>query len=91
MFLDIFTDMLFQFLLAKTSSEILAFLGTLAIFLAVGVSCYGLHKLCSIFTERITSSYQSFKNENSDDNIFSGVYNDPTIGLKDKILFSSIY
>ncbi|WP_264330849.1 hypothetical protein [Wolbachia endosymbiont (group B) of Erebia ligea] len=89
--LDIFTDMLFQFLLAKTSSEILAFLGTLAIFLAVGVSCYGLHKLCSIFTERITSSYQSFKNENSNDNIFSEVYNDPTIGLKDKILFFSIY
>ncbi|CCE77787.1 MULTISPECIES: hypothetical protein [Wolbachia] len=89
--LDIFTDMLFQFLLAKTSSEILAFLGTLAIFLAVGVSCYGLHKLCSIFTERITRSYQSFKNENSNDNIFSEVYNDPTIGLKDKILFFSIY
>ncbi|MFT4313624.1 MAG: hypothetical protein AB3P11_00615 [Wolbachia pipientis] len=89
--LDIFTDMLFQFLLAQTSSEVLAFFGTLAIFLAVGVSCYGLHKLCSIFTEKITSSYQSFKNENSGDNIFSEVYNDPTIGLKDKILFFSIY
>lgn len=89
--LEILLGVLFEFLLAKTSSEILAFLGTLAIFLAVGVSCYGLHKLCSIFTERITSSYQSFKNENSDDNIFSEVYNDPTIGLKDKILFFSIY
>lgn len=89
--LEIFFGVLFEFLLAKTSSEVLAFFGTLAIFLAVGVSCYGLHKLCSIFTERITSSYQSFKNENSGDNIFSEVYNDPTIGLKDKILFFSIY
>ncbi|WP_353287087.1 hypothetical protein [Wolbachia endosymbiont (group B) of Gerris lacustris] len=89
--LEIFFGVLFEFLLAKTSSEVLAFFGTLAIFLAVGVSCYGLHKLCSIFTEKITSSYQSFKNENSDDNIFSEVYNDPTIGLKDKILFFSIY
>ncbi|MGL9757996.1 MAG: hypothetical protein ACR5LA_03940 [Wolbachia sp.] len=89
--LEILFDVLFEFLLAKTSSEVLAFFGTFAIFLAVGVSCYGLHKLCSIFTEKITSSYQSFKNENSDDNIFSEVYNDPTIGLKDKILFFSIY
>ncbi len=89
--LEILFGVLFEFLLAKTSSEVLAFFGTLAIFLAVGVSCYGLHKLCSIFTERITSSYQSFKNENDDDNIFSEVYNDPTVGLKDKILFFSIY
>ncbi|MFP3022998.1 MAG: hypothetical protein ACEY3K_08850 [Wolbachia sp.] len=89
--LEILFGVLFEFLLAKTSSEVLAFFGTLTIFLAVGVSCYGLHKLCSIFTERITSSYQSFKNENNDDNIFSEVYNDPTVGLKDKILFFSIY
>ncbi|WP_353269776.1 hypothetical protein [Wolbachia endosymbiont (group A) of Myopa testacea] len=89
--LEIFIDVLHAFLLAKTSSEVLAFFGTLAIFLAIGVSCYGLHKLCSIFTEKITSSYQSFKNENSGDGIFSEVYNDPTIGLKDKILFFSIY
>ncbi|WP_375603771.1 hypothetical protein NOX90_04900 [Wolbachia endosymbiont of Anurida maritima] len=75
----------------KTCSEALAVFGTLAIFLAACVACYGLHKLCSIFTEKITSSYQSFKNENSDDDIFSEVYNDPTIGLKDKILFFSIY
>ncbi|MGL9779552.1 MAG: hypothetical protein ACR5K5_04880 [Wolbachia sp.] len=89
--LEIFIDVLHAFLLAKTSSEVLASFGTLAIFLAIGVSCYGLHKLCSIFTEKITSSYQSFKNENSGDSIFSEVYNDPTIGLKDKILFFSIY
>ncbi|WP_245970166.1 hypothetical protein [Wolbachia endosymbiont of Bemisia tabaci] len=82
---------LYAFLLAKTSSEVLAVFGTLAVLLATCVLCYGLHKLCSIFTEKITSSYQSFKNENSDDNIFSEVYNDPTIGLKDKILFFSIY
>ncbi|WP_375316431.1 hypothetical protein [Wolbachia endosymbiont (group A) of Colletes cunicularius] len=89
--LEIFIDALYAFLLAKTSSEVLAVFRTLAIFLAIGVSCYGLHKLCSIFTEKITSSYQSFKNENSGDGIFSEVYNDPTIGLKDKILFFSIY
>ncbi|MFP3031660.1 MAG: hypothetical protein ACEY3M_11170, partial [Wolbachia sp.] len=89
--LDIFINALYAFLLAKTSSEVLAAFGTLAISLAACVACYGIHKLCSIFTEKITSSYQSFKNENSDDSIFSEVYNDPTIGLKDKILFFSIY
>ncbi|MFP3025388.1 MAG: hypothetical protein ACEY3L_03735 [Wolbachia sp.] len=89
--LEIFIDALYAFLLAKTSSEVLAAFGTLAVLLATCVLCYGLHKLCSVFTEKITSSYQSFKNENSDDNIFSEVYNDPTIGLKDKILFFSIY
>ncbi|WP_353276048.1 hypothetical protein [Wolbachia endosymbiont (group A) of Pipizella viduata] len=89
--LEIFINALYAFLLAKTSSEALALFGTLAIFLAACVACYGIHKLCSIFTEKITSSYQSFKNENSGDSIFSEVYNDPTIGLKDKILFFSIY
>ncbi|WP_353283183.1 hypothetical protein [Wolbachia endosymbiont (group A) of Pogonocherus hispidulus] len=89
--LDIFINALYAFLLAKTSSEVLAAFGTIAIFLAACVACYGIHKLCSIFTEKITGSYQSFKNENSDDSIFSEVYNDPTIGLKDKILFFSIY
>ncbi len=89
--LDIFINALYAFLLAKTSSEVLALFGTLAVLLATCVLCYRLNKLCSIFTEKITSSYQSFKNENSDDSIFSEVYNDPTIGLKDKILFFSIY
>lgn len=77
--LEIFIDALYTFLLAKTSSEVLAVFGTLAVLLATCVLCYGLHKLCSVFTEKITSSYQSFKNENSDDSIFSEVYNDPTI------------
>lgn len=89
--LEIFIGAFYAFLLAKTSSEVLAVFGALAVLLATCVLCYGLHKLCSIFAEKITSSYQSFKNENSDDNIFSEVYNDPTIGLKDKILFFSIY
>ncbi|GFR07172.1 uncharacterized protein TNCT_13451 [Trichonephila clavata] len=43
-----------------------------------------------IFSTKIISSYQSFKNENADGNIFSEVYNDPTIRLKDKALFFSI-
>lgn len=89
--LKIFINALYASLLAKTSSEVLAAFGTLAISLAACVACYGIHKLCSIFTEKITSNYQSFKNKNSDDSIFSEVYNDPTIGLKDKILFFSIY
>ncbi|WP_265035067.1 MULTISPECIES: hypothetical protein [unclassified Wolbachia] len=89
--LKIFINALYAFLLAKTSSEVLAAFGTLAISLAACVACYGIHRLCSIFTEKITSNYQSFKNKNSDDSIFSEVYNDPTIGLKDKILFFSIY
>ncbi|MGL9717336.1 MAG: hypothetical protein ACR5K9_01295 [Wolbachia sp.] len=88
---EVFISALYAFLLAKTSSEVSANLGILAIVLAACVACYGIHKLCSIFTEKITSSYQSFKNENSGDNIFSEVYNDPTVGLKDKILFFSIY
>ncbi|MFP3035615.1 MAG: hypothetical protein ACEY3A_01000 [Wolbachia sp.] len=88
---DVFINALHAFLLAKTSSEVLAGFGIFPILLATYVACYGIHKLCSIFTEKITSSYQSFKNENSGDNIFSEVYNDPTIGLKDKILFFSIY
>jgi hypothetical protein len=57
-------------LLAKTSSEVLAGFGTFAILFAAFVACYGIHKLCSIFTEKITSSYQSFKNENSGNGIF---------------------
>lgn len=80
--LEIFFDALYAFLLAKTSSEVLAVSGTLAVLLATCVLCYGLHKLCSIFTEKITSSYQSFKNESSGDGIFSEVYNDPTIKIR---------
>lgn len=68
--LEIFISVLHAFLLAKTSSEVLDVFGTLAVLLSTCVLCYGLHKLCSIFTEKITSSYQSFKNENSGDGIF---------------------
>lgn len=52
---------------------------------------YGIYQLCSIFTEKIISSHQSFKDKNGGNNVFSEVYNDPTIGLKDKILFFSIH
>ncbi|APR97935.1 hypothetical protein [Wolbachia endosymbiont of Folsomia candida] len=89
--LDLFLDTLHAFFLAKTSSEVLTFFASLAVLLSVCVACYQIHKICSFFTEKIASGYQSFKNENSDDNIFSEVYNDPTIGIKDKILFFSIY
>ncbi|MDN5247907.1 MAG: hypothetical protein QWI36_02085 [Wolbachia endosymbiont of Tyrophagus putrescentiae] len=89
--LDKSLNMLYALFLAKTSSEVLAFFGLIAALFAVGCICYFTHKVCATFTEKITNNYQSFRNENSDDNIFSEVCNDPTISPKDKILFFSIY
>lgn len=89
--LGLLIDKLDAFFLAKTSSEVLAFLGTCAVLIAAVFLAYVVSSVCTSFTEKIMNSYQSFKNENSDANIFSEVYNDPTIGLKDKILFFSIY
>lgn len=89
--LDEFISILFEFLLAKTSSVVLASSGSFAAGLAIFVAFYAVHKICSVFTKKITSSYQSFKNEHNNDHIFSEVYNDPTVGLKDKVLFFSIY
>ncbi|MFT4327492.1 MAG: hypothetical protein AB3P07_02575 [Wolbachia pipientis] len=51
----------------------------------------GIYVLCSILTEKITSSYQSFKAENGNYDILSEVYHDPTISVKDKILLFSIH
>lgn len=89
--LDLLINKLDAFFLAKTSSKILAFLGTFAVLVAAIFLAYGISSVCTSFTEKIMSSYLSFKNENSNANVFSEVYNDPTIGLKDKILFFSIY
>lgn len=89
--LDLLIDKLAAFFLAKTSSEILAFFGTLAVLIAAAFLAYGVSTICTSFTEKIMNSYLSFKNENSNANIFSEVYNDPTIGLKDKILFFFIH
>ncbi len=52
---------------------------------------FGIYILCSIFTEKVTSSYRSFKNENGDYDAFSEVYHDPTISVRDKILLFSIH
>ncbi len=68
--------------LAKTSNEVL---------IALCIVCIVCCVIPLIFSTKIISSYQSFKRENADSNIFSEVYNDPTIRLKDKILFFSIY
>lgn len=81
-------DMLYIFFLTKTSSEILAPLCLIAVLFAGAATCYFIHKACAIFTEKIMNNYQAFKDENSD---FSEIYNDPTISLKDKILFFAIY
>ncbi|MDD9331841.1 MAG: hypothetical protein PV340_04400 [Wolbachia sp.] len=85
--LDLFLDALHAFFLAKTSNEVLTFFVSLVVLLAVCVVCYKVHQVCSIFTDKIASGYKSFTNENSSDNIFSEVYNGPTISLKDKALF----
>lgn len=86
--LDVIVDMLYEYLLAKTSSEALAFFGLLAVLLAALPVGLGIHILCSALTDRITSNYESFKNNNN--NSFSEVYNDPTVRIKDKILFFHI-
>ncbi|WP_265039726.1 hypothetical protein [Wolbachia endosymbiont (group A) of Trypoxylon clavicerum] len=84
-------NMFLQFFFPQVSSEpaielILNILSLvmLAVFL-------GIYILCSIFTEKVTSSYRSFKNENGDYDAFSEVYHDPTISVRDKILLFSIY
>ncbi|WCR53266.1 MAG: hypothetical protein PG981_000288 [Wolbachia endosymbiont of Ctenocephalides orientis wCori] len=89
--LELLLNKLAAFFLAKTSSEMLAVLGTIAVSVTAFFLAYGISVLCTSFTEKVMNSYQSFKNENSYTNIFSEVYNDPTIGLKDKVLFFSIY
>lgn len=73
-----FVDTLF----AKTSSEVL---------IALCIVCIVCCVMPLIFSTKIISSYQSFKDENADGNIFSEVYNDPTIRLKDKALFFFIH
>ncbi|WCR53267.1 MAG: hypothetical protein PG981_000289 [Wolbachia endosymbiont of Ctenocephalides orientis wCori] len=88
---NLLIDKLDAFFLAKTSSKVLAFLGTCTVLIAAVFLAYGVSSVCASFTGKIMNSYQSFKNENSDTNTFSEVYNDPTIGLKDKVLFFSIY
>lgn len=76
-------------MLAKTSSAVLTFFITVATLIAAVVIAHAINSLYSSFAEKITSNYQSFKNEN--DEIFSEIYKDPTISLKDKILFFHIY
>lgn len=82
-------DIFYAFLLAKTSSEVLTFFITVATLIAAVIIAHAINSLYSSFAEKITSNYQSFKNEN--DEIFSEIYKDPTISLKDKILFFHIY
>lgn len=96
-YLGVAIDMLRKFFLAQNASEgvaiTLSVLVTIAALIALPFACYLIHKVNSAFTEKIESSYQSFKNTNLSDNknMFLEVYNDPTISLKDKMLFCAIY
>lgn len=89
----IFSSTLYEFFLAQTASKTLAVLGVIAVLIAIPFACYLIHKVSAAFTAKITSSYQSFTNTNlsNSDSIFREIYNDPTISLKDKILFFAIY
>lgn len=87
-YLEIVSDVFYR-KLSDQIGEVAAFFAFLATILAVALASYVVHKLCTAFTQKITNNYNSFKNEN---NItFSEIYNDPTVKLKDKIIFSSIY
>lgn len=89
--------MLRKFFLAQNASEgiaiTLSLLVVIAALIALPFSCYLINKVNSSFTEKIESSYESFKNINLSDNknMFLEIYNDPTISLKDKMLFCAIY
>lgn len=96
-YLGMAIDMLRKFFLAQNASEgvaiTLSVLVVMAALIVLPFACYLIHKVNSAFTEKIESSYESFKNTNLSDNqnMFLEIYNDPTISLKDKILFCAIY
>ncbi|MDE5062230.1 hypothetical protein [Wolbachia endosymbiont of Drosophila tsacasi] len=79
----------YTYLSTSTSSPALAFLATGFIFIAAFIC---LNKMLLPLQEKIINNYNSFKNDNIDSNstLFE-IYNDPTIKLKDKILFFNIH
>jgi hypothetical protein len=93
-FLGLFYNLTYNFVLIKTASKILATLAaeiiTSILAIVTALIVIGINYLCSSFVAKITSNYQSFKAEGNDFN-FSEVYKDPTIALKDKILFFLIH
>lgn len=79
----------YTYLSTSTSSPALAFLATGFIVIAAFIC---LNKMLLPLQEKIINNYNSFKNDNIDSNskLFE-VYKDPTIKLKDKILFFNIH
>lgn len=80
---------LYTYLSTSTSSPTLVFFATGFIVIAAFIS---LDKMLLPLQEKIINNYNSFKNDNIDSNstLFE-IYNDPTIKLKDKILFFNIH
>ena len=85
---NLIVDGLYAYLSTSTSSPALAFLATGFIVIAAFIC---LNKMLLSLQEKIINNYTSFKNNNIDSNsMLFEVYKDPTIKLKDKILFFSI-
>ncbi|MBC6686586.1 hypothetical protein H9I48_05185 [Wolbachia pipientis] len=79
----------YTYLSTSTSSPALAFLATGFIVIAALIC---LDKMLLPLQEKIINNYNSFKNDNIDSNsMLFEVYKDPTIKLKDKILFFNIH
>lgn len=79
----------YTYLSTSTSSPALAFLATGFIVIAAFIC---LNKMLLSLQGKIINNYNSFKNDNIDSNsMLFEVYKDPTIKLKDKILFFSIH
>lgn len=80
---------LFYAKLSDRIGKVAASFVLLAVILTALAASYIVHKLCAAFTQKITNNYNSFKNENNV--AVSEVYDDPTVKLKDKIIFFHIY
>lgn len=79
----------YTYLSTSTSSPVLAFLATGFIVIAALIC---LDKMLLPLQEKIVNNYNSFKNDNIDGNsMLFKIYKDPTIKLKDKILFFNIH
>ncbi len=80
---------LYTYLSTSTSRPVLAFFATGFIVIAAFIC---LNKMLLPLQDKIINNYNSFKNDNIDSNsMLFEVYKDPTIKLKDKILFFNIH
>lgn len=80
---------LYTYLSTSTYSPALAFFATGFIVIAAFIC---LNKMLLPLQDKVMDNYNSFKNDNIDSNsMLFEVYKDPTIKLKDKILFFNIH